>query len=149
MARPKVALDAEEIEKLAAIGCSAEEMAALLTPKGAKRPIDHQTVERRFYATIKKGRMTLHRALKRELVKQAMNGNTAALIFALKAHCGMREHDPMSVVNVVQNAGPVPTLSEKEFKARCLEAHQYLEQHWDQPEDQPLSDGTVPRLSGD
>jgi hypothetical protein len=91
MGRPKIPIDAKKVEELATIGCSAQEMAAILTPDHAKQIIDHQTVERRFYATIQKGRNTLHRALKRELVKQAMSGNTAALIFALKVFCGLKE----------------------------------------------------------
>ena len=48
MGRSKIPIEEEKVEELASVGCSAEEIASLLTPPGSKRPIDHRTIERRF-----------------------------------------------------------------------------------------------------
>jgi hypothetical protein len=99
--RKLLPIDRKKVEELSTIGCSVEEIACILTPDDAKQLIDHATIEKRFYTTIQKGRSTMHRALKRELVRQAMNGNTAALIFALKAYCGLRDLPENATINNV------------------------------------------------
>lgn len=92
MARPKHKVDPELVKQLAFIGCSAEEIAVLLElPEAQKKVVDAQGVERRFYATIRRGRVEMHRALKSQLIQMALKGNVPALIFALKAYCGLRD----------------------------------------------------------
>jgi hypothetical protein len=104
VARPKAPIDAKRVEELATLGLTAEEIAAAVTPLGAVS-ISHRTVEKRFNPFLKKGRRKLNGILKRELMKQVREGNTAALIFALKALCGLRERDPDNVnVNVTATA---------------------------------------------
>jgi hypothetical protein len=56
MGRPKIPIDEVKVEELASVGCSAEEIASLLTPPGSKRAVDHRTIERRFAPALKKGR---------------------------------------------------------------------------------------------
>jgi hypothetical protein len=92
--KKKLPVDKNEIYKLSAIGCTAEEIAVLLElPGWQKRVLDAQGIERRYYATMRRGRMELHRALKSQLVQMALRGNTAACIFALKCYCGLRDRD--------------------------------------------------------
>ena len=59
MARPRKVIDKAQLEQLAAIGCTSEEMASILD-------CSKDTLERRFAAVIKKGRdrakMSLRRA---------------------------------------------------------------------------------------
>jgi len=102
MARPKAPIDAKRVEELAALGYTAEDIAAAVTPPG-KPSISHRTVEKRFNPFLKKGRLKLAGVLKRELINQAVAGNTTALIFALKIHCAYREQ-PDTVINVSATA---------------------------------------------
>ena len=98
MARPKKVVDPTEVENWASIGCTAEEIGSYLN-------VGTRTIERRFGASVKKGRHKLHGILKRELIKQAKAGNTGALIFALKVHCGMKEpRDDAVSINVSATA---------------------------------------------
>lgn len=91
MGRPKIPIEEERVEELASVGCSAEEIASLLTPPSSKRLVDHRTIERRFAPALKKGRCRLARMLRSQLVRRAINGDTAALIFACKTILGLRE----------------------------------------------------------
>jgi hypothetical protein len=91
MGRPKIPIDEVKVEELASLGCSVEEIASLLTPPGSKRSVDHRTIERRFAPTLKKGRHQLAHMLRSQLVRRAMGGDTAALIFACKTILGLRE----------------------------------------------------------
>ena len=72
MARPRKQIDAEMVDKLAGLGCSAETIAHVV---GA----DHKTIERRFGPIIKKGRERLNARLRQELVARALNGDTSCL----------------------------------------------------------------------
>jgi predicted DNA-binding protein (UPF0251 family) len=60
MARPKKKLNAEEIEALGAIGCTNEEVALVLG-------VSKDTIERRFAAAIKKGRIKDYISYSRKL----------------------------------------------------------------------------------
>jgi len=127
MARPKIPIDAEKVEELASLGCSVEEIASLLTPQGSKRPVDHRTIERRFAPALKKGRCRLARMLRSQLVRRAIAGDTAALIFACKTILGLREprSDEYNVhVSAMATASAKPasfTITE-EAKKRLYEA---------------------------
>jgi len=98
MARPKKVIDPEAVEKLAAMGLSAEMIAAYLD-------VHHRTVERRFAPILKKGRERRNARLMFRLFQEATEKpcNTAALIFCAKNFLGMTDH-PEIVVNVQQNA---------------------------------------------
>jgi hypothetical protein len=125
MARPKIPIDEERVEELASVGCSAEEIASLLTPPGSKRPVDHRTIERRFAPALKKGRCRLARMLRSQLVRRAIAGDTAALIFACKTILGLREprSDEFNVhVSAMANAKPAPFAITEEVKKKLYEA---------------------------
>jgi len=125
MARPKIPIDEEKVEELASVGCSAEEIASLLTPPGSKRPVDHRTIERRFAPALKKGRCRLARMLRSQLVRRAIAGDTAALIFACKTILGLREPrgDEFNVhVSAMATAKPAAFTITEEVKKRLYEA---------------------------
>ncbi len=127
MGRPKIPIEEEKVEELASVGCSAEEIASLLTPPGSKRAVDHRTIERRFAPTLKKGRHQLAHMLRSQLVRRAMSGDTAALIFACKTILGLREPrgDEVNVqvsATATATTKPAPFTITDEVKKRVYEA---------------------------
>ena len=127
MGRPKIPIEEEKVEELASVGCSAEEIASLLTPAGSKRLVDHRTIERRFAPALKKGRCRLARMLRSQLVRRAMGGDTAALIFACKTILGLREarNDEFNVhvsATATANAKPASFTITEEVKKKLYEA---------------------------
>lgn len=89
MARPKkpVALTVQEMAELASVGYTDEQIAELAG-------ISETTLSDRFRAALKKARLTTKVGLRAKLIEEAMNGNTAALIFACKTIAGLRETLP-------------------------------------------------------
>src|SRR5258708_31830630 len=127
MGRPKIPIEEERVEELASVGCSAEEIASLLTPLGSKRSVDHRTIERRFAPALKKGRHNLAHMLRSQLVRRAMSGDTAALIFACKTILGLREPrgDEVNVqvsATATATTKPAPFTITDEVKKRVYEA---------------------------
>ena len=112
MARPRKAVDGTKVFKLAAQGCTAEEI-------GSALDVGTRTIERRFGVPLINGRRALNRLLKSKMLEQINLGNTAVLIFALKSVCGMREpREDAVTVNVSQNA---ISLSPAQVKANLAE----------------------------
>jgi hypothetical protein len=96
--RPRKIVDPVEVEKMAAVGCTPEEIGGILNCSA-------RTVDQRFCKPFKKGQQKLRHTLKRVLLREAVTGNTAALIFAAKVYCGLREpRDDAVTVNVNQTA---------------------------------------------
>lgn len=89
MARPKKIIDPSQVQALAGIGCTTEEMADAL---GCSR----DTLERRFAAHIEKGRRVARRSLRRKQWEQAQAGNTGMLIWLGKMMLGQRERQEIS-----------------------------------------------------
>jgi IS30 family transposase len=116
MARPRKIVDPVKVEQMAAIGCTTKEIALLLD-------VSHSTIERRFVVPYRKGTSKLCHALKKALFREALKGNSHALIFAAKVYCGLKEPvDPQTVVNVSQTAISVTD----ETKKRLAEMHALL-----------------------
>lgn len=98
MPRPKKHIDPAQVEKLAALCATHEEMADILG-------CDRATLERRFAAEIRKGRASVKAKLRRLQLRAAENGNAAMLIFLGKTLLGQsekpNEKDPVIIeVNV-------------------------------------------------
>src|SRR4029077_8853143 len=104
MGRPQIPIDEHRVEKLAAIGASAEEIAAELAPIG-KKSLNVKTIRRRFGQVLKKGARMRDLRLRGALIREALRGTPPALIFACKVLLGMKEpRDDAVTVNVTQNA---------------------------------------------
>ncbi len=96
LGRPFRIFDLEEIKKLAALGCTDEEIADFVDTSS-------KTIERRkkdepdFCRAYKKGRADLKQSLRRTLLKRATDDNSpAAAIFLAKNLLGMRDNpDPI------------------------------------------------------
>ena len=85
MARPRKVIDEALLENLAKIHCTNDEMANIL---GCSK----DTLEKRFSATIKRGRDAGKLSLRRKLFQQALErDNMTALIWLSKQHLGMRD----------------------------------------------------------
>jgi len=82
--RPKKVIDEKQVEALAGINCSYEEMAAVLD-------CDERTLSRNFAQAIKKGRALHKMSLKRKQHEQAMAGNVTMLIWLGKQHLGQTD----------------------------------------------------------
>jgi DNA-binding CsgD family transcriptional regulator len=118
MARPRKVIDVDKLELLASVGCPANEIAAELD-------CSERTINSRFHTHLKKGHERCKTRIRSKLFKEAMAGNTAALIFLGKAVCGLRENDPGTTVtvNAIQNANAVDGPGVKE---RLAKMHEYI-----------------------
>lgn len=85
MARPKLQIDPNQVEQLAAIFCTVEEMAAVL---GCSK----DTLERRFAAPIERGRAKGRSSIRRAQYKVAITKeNTSMLIWLGKQYLAQKE----------------------------------------------------------
>ncbi len=84
MARPKAKIDADQVEKLAAIGCSNNEIAGFFE-------VSKDTIERRFAAELSKGRESGKIRLRRLQWQSAEKGNVVMQIFLGKQMLGQAD----------------------------------------------------------
>jgi hypothetical protein len=84
MARPKISIDEGQVEELAVVGCSVEEVASLITPLGSKRAVDHRTIERRFAPALKKSSQSRRDAQERTCPSRDGWGHHGADFFLCK-----------------------------------------------------------------
>jgi len=88
--RPRLQLDLRQVEELARIACTEEDMAAVLG-------VSVDTIQRRkrtsaeFRGVIEKGRASLRNSLRRLQVKKALEGNTTMLIWLGKQLLGQSD----------------------------------------------------------
>lgn len=83
MGRPRKEIDGRQVERLAAIGCTVEEISSVL---GCSK----DTLERRFAAFIEKGRSEMKKSLRRSQI-QLSKKNPAMAIWLGKQYLGQRE----------------------------------------------------------
>ena len=91
------------------------------------QPLGRMVQPARDVSTLKKGRHQLAHMLRSQLVRRAMGGDTAALIFACKSILGLREPraDEFSVhlsSTATANAKPAPFTITEEVKKKLYEA---------------------------
>jgi IS30 family transposase len=89
MARPKANVDEEEVEKLAAMFCSLEEIASFFN-------VNTSTIQRRFAQAIGRGRNKGKISLKRKQYLVAMDGNVQMLIWLGKQHLDQKDKKEVS-----------------------------------------------------
>ena len=105
--RPRIEIDEEQLETLAAIECSLEEMALVLG-------CSVSTLQRNFDQVIEKGRAQGRASLRRRQFELAMNGNVTMLIWLGKVRLGQREKQ------AVEHSGAVE-LNVDEIRERFAE----------------------------
>ena len=90
MGRPKLDIDPIEVEKLAAIGATVNEMADFFK-------CDTQTLYNRFSAEMDKGRANLKLSLRQMQLKAAQNGNVVMMIWLGKQMLGQIDRAQLDV----------------------------------------------------
>lgn len=89
MGRPRIVVDVDALEELAAIQCTLAEMAAVLR-------VSPDTLSRRFSAVIEKGRERGKTSVRRAHYRAAVGGNIAAIIWWGKQYLGQRERTELT-----------------------------------------------------
>jgi len=118
MGRPYVEIDFDKVERLSMVGCSAEEIAAELG-------VSERTIWRRCGAVLSRGAKKSHVRLRSALMKYALQGNPALLVFLAKVMLGMKEPPQDQVtVNVSQQA---INLSPDQVKANLAELQKVIQ----------------------
>jgi hypothetical protein len=134
MARPKIKIEAEDVQNLAAVGCSVEEIAILVTPEenfSKGNFVNHRTIERRFAPALKKGRGMMKGRLRSVIFERAMAGDTTLLIFLAKTVLGLREKETPDVsvnVNAAASAAVADTRSPEQVKAELVELQRAIQE---------------------
>jgi hypothetical protein len=111
MARPRLELDEDQIEKLAAIMCTMEEIASVV-----ECSVD--TLERRYAEVIKRGRERGKMSLKRKQYETAMKGNVSMLIWLGKQHLGQRDKSKDEIdamMKVSQATRPIQEITKEQI----------------------------------
>lgn len=96
MARPKLDIDADQVEMLASFGCSTIEIARL-------HNCDESTIRLRFKNELERGRENMKIKLRQLQWKQAENGNTSLLIFLGKQYLGQSDRNELELVGNLEN----------------------------------------------
>lgn len=119
--RPRIRIEVAKVQRLAALGCSAEEIALQLG-------VAPRTIHNRFSSILKVGHNKRDIRLRSALMREAVKGNSAVLIFACKVLLGMREprDDAVNVqVNTIAAVGNTFQITEQ-VKSRLFEIDQEL-----------------------
>lgn len=98
MARPKVRIDLDELEKLAGLQCTDEELAAWF--RVSARTIARRRSSPKFRESLDRGKARGKVTLRRHLWKLANAGNVAAAIFLSKNILGYKD------VGSIEHSGP-------------------------------------------
>ncbi len=93
MARPKVVIDADQVYKLAQLGCRLGEIADYFN-------VSHDTIERRFASELEKGRSELKMTLRRWQLDSAKKGNVAMQIWLGKQMLGQVEKTELQLAKI-------------------------------------------------
>jgi|TARA_R110000868_G_scaffold141154_2_gene357410 hypothetical protein len=84
MARPIKPINAEQVERMASVGCTVEEIALVME-------CNKKTLERRFVAVLEKGRARLRSGLRHKQVQMALAGDKTMLVWLGKQLLGQRD----------------------------------------------------------
>lgn len=96
MARPRKPIDADLVEKLAAIHCTLDEIALICG-------CSHDTIERRFASIIAKGKATGKTSLRKLQWESAQKGNVVMQIWLGKQILGQKDESAVVVEDVTLN----------------------------------------------
>ena len=109
--RKSARIDLGELEKLCALQCTDEDLAAFFGV--TVRTIERRRQKHAFAAVMERGRAKGRLSVRRLLFTQANNGNTAASIFLAKNLLGYR--DVRSNQHSGPDGGPIPIHNELDF----------------------------------
>jgi hypothetical protein len=90
MARPRKKIDETQVEELAALGCTASEIATVVH-------CSESTVKVRFHTSLVKGRERLKTNLRRQQYQSASQGSVAMQIWLGRQYLGQSNHVEFSL----------------------------------------------------
>ena len=96
MARPQKEIDTEQLNKLAAMQCTLQEIADWFN-------VDKSTISRRFATNVTKGKSRGKISLRRAMYTKALGGNVTMCIWLSKQYLGMKER-----VETSEESKPLP-----------------------------------------
>jgi len=102
--QPKIILDLVEMEKLAAMGCTLEEMADLLSIS-KQTIINHQKEDPELMRVIERGRARIKISVRRHQIKLMEDGNPTMAIWLGKQLLGQR--DEQHLEHTGKDGGPI------------------------------------------
>lgn len=111
MSRTKLNIDSDQVEELASIGCTVEEIAAVM--KCSKSHLDKNHLD-----IINAGRLRMSASVKRQQYERMMEGNVTAAIWLGKQYCGQRDNFDASVDHTHRYyvEGPAPAEDGKSWQ---------------------------------
>ena len=93
--RPRLDIDPKQVKALSSIGCTQEEIAAVMG-------CTVRTLQKRFRLEMRQGMETMRMSLRRWQYEKAKDGNVAMLIWLGKQYLGQRDkHDSTVTEQVV------------------------------------------------
>lgn len=110
MARPPLEIDADTVEKLAAIHCTMEEIASVVG-------CSVDTLERRFADTIKRGKDVGKTSLRRRMWEAAQKGNITMMIWLSKQVLGFADKQELRTPKDSDNTGTGRIITSAEYLA--------------------------------
>jgi AraC-like DNA-binding protein len=108
MSRPRKAIDPVKVKQLAGMGLTGEEIASVL---GCSK----DTLERRFAAALKEGRMRLNASLKRTQFRMSRK-HVVMAIWLGKQYLGQRDQPPATPAEGDGRPRLIPALHDGRFK---------------------------------
>jgi len=102
--KPRKAFDLAEVERLASLGLTREQIAAALGAS-ASTVYNRLRDDEEFSEAVKRGEALGIGAVASKLMDQINEGNTTAMIFYLKSRAGWRESSEIRVEGVEPSAG--------------------------------------------
>lgn len=104
--KPRKAFDLAEVERLASLGLTREQIASSLRAS-ASTVYNRLRDDEEFSEAVKRGEALGIGAVASKLMDQINEGNTTAMIFYLKSRAGWRESSEIRVEGVEPSAGMV------------------------------------------
>jgi transcriptional regulator with XRE-family HTH domain len=112
--RPPVAVDAEKVELMAAMGCTVEEIAAEL--RISKRTLMRRQKDPKFLESIERGKARGRATLRRLQWKSANAGNVTAQIWLGKQLLGQRDQWAVDHSGAIAHKAVLPEWLLKQLK---------------------------------
>lgn len=105
MGEPRIEIDPEQVEKLASLHCTVQEIADFFE-------CSRDTIERRFRVQIQKGRASGKITLRRKQWQAAEKGNVSMLIWLGKNILGQKDKSDEEIEAMANQAGAVVPTAE-------------------------------------
>lgn len=111
MGRPPLEISADQVEKLANLGCTTEEIADFFG-------CSTDTIQRRFAVELTRGKADVKLSLRRWQIRQAKNGNATMLVWLGKNLLGQKDTEADDVKKAIKKVGQATQEQLDEFRKK-------------------------------